>query len=236
MVELTMGRHPPTGHIDKLEAYIDRTTAAHILAASEFQIFNPQSIVQRSGEEASDFFLIIRGGVKLIQDLKSSNNSKVPNKKSILDIAGPGEIIGIPLILSESSNATFPVEIVTLAESEVLRISKKKYHSDLKNRPEFMKFAGLQIQTRITRLQKSFLTKSWSVEARIADFIIERLAKYPHLKMTRAEIAQATSTTPETAIRILSLWEKKGLFSMKSPSHSKPNLTALNEIITLSQS
>lgn len=217
------GRYVPLSLVSTLEKIFSRETACVLAAHGHWEKFKYKALIQEVGADAESILFILSGGVKL---------TKIGSeRKAILDIVGPMEIVGGPLIMSENITQQFPVQIDSLAATEVLFIEKKTYHSILKFRDDFSVFLSQQINQRIQRLQAEVLLSQMSVKARVADFLINKLSRIPKIKMTRAEIAQAVGSTHESIIRILSHWEKQGIVHFEKQILTKISLSQLESVI-----
>ena len=179
-------------------------------------------LIQEINDDATGFYFVLTGAIKLTKIDKETH--------ALIDVIGPTECFGLPLIMSEQMMQKYPVQVESLGNSELLLIPKETYHQSLKTSESFSTYAALQIKKRIDRLQCSTLVNMLPVEKRIADFVLERLIKIPNIRITRLEIAQAIGSTQESVTRILSKWAALGILKIESRAISHCDRVALEQI------
>jgi CRP/FNR family transcriptional regulator len=109
---------------------------------------------------------------------------------------------------------------VALEPCGVLSMPEKDFFALLEKRPEIIRrlLAGLTL--RLMALNRRMADMTGSVErraARLFETLAERMGKpqtdgvYVPLHLSRQDIADLLGTTIETAIRVMSRWEKEGV-------------------------
>jgi CRP/FNR family transcriptional regulator len=140
-----------------------------------------------------------------------------PERDLILEILGPGEPVGAVAVFEERP---FPASAIALEPSGTLSIPSREFFHLVERRPELVRrlLAGLTL--RLMALNRRLADMTGSVEyraARLFATLAERLGKprpngtFVPLHLSRQEIADLVGTTIETAIRIMSRWQKDGL-------------------------
>ena len=140
-----------------------------------------------------------------------------PERDLILEILGPGEPVGAVAVFEERP---FPASAIALEPSGTVSIPSREFFHLVEKRPELVRrlLAGLTL--RLMALNRRLADMTGSVEyraARLFATLAERLGKprpggtFVPLHLSRQEIADLVGTTIETAIRIMSRWQKDGL-------------------------
>ncbi len=140
-----------------------------------------------------------------------------PERDLILEILGPGEPVGAVAVFEERP---FPASAIALEPSGTVSIPSREFFHLVERRPEIVRrlFAGLTL--RLMALNRRLADMTGSVEyraARLFATLAERLGRprdggmFVPLHLSRQEIADLVGTTIETAIRIMSRWQKDGL-------------------------
>ncbi|HEY6146552.1 MAG TPA: Crp/Fnr family transcriptional regulator, partial [Thermoanaerobaculia bacterium] len=114
----------------------------------------------------------------------------------------------------------FPATAVALEPSSVLSVPEHRFFGVIERNPEITRrlLAGLTL--RLMTLNRRLADMTGSVEyrcARLFETLASRIGQprdggvFVPLPLSRQEIADLTGTTVETAIRIMSRWQKSGL-------------------------
>jgi CRP-like cAMP-binding protein len=163
------------------------------------------------GDEASAFYLLGDGSVKLLQ-------VTLEGEEIILRYAAPREVFGLIAVLTEQ---TYPVSAIAVNDSQVWVWQRSEMQA-LFNRIPTMAMNALQILSeRVKEFQDRIRELSTErVERRIARALL-RLARqtgrkvpegvYLDLPISRQDLAEMTGTTLYTVSRTLSKWETMDL-------------------------
>jgi CRP-like cAMP-binding protein len=163
------------------------------------------------GDEASAFYLLLEGSVKLSQ-------VTLEGQEIILRYASPGEVFGLIAVLMEQ---TYPVSALVANDSQVW-VWQRSAMQALINQIPTMAMNALQILSgRVKEFQDRIRELSTErVERRIARALL-RLAHqtgkkvpqgvYLDLPISRQDLAEMTGTTLYTVSRTLSKWETMDL-------------------------
>lgn len=160
-------------------------------------------------------YCIRRGMIKLV------NRGEQAGIEQILNIASPGEIIGLDVVLGEG---TFHYSAETLEESEICLIDKDTFvdlmaeSADLSR--EILKRAFSSVKNRDAIISR--LTQ-YNVRERTALTLLSLVAEHGirtsagiklDLHLTRKEIGQYSGTVQESIIRVLSDFKSEGLIDL----------------------
>jgi CRP/FNR family transcriptional regulator len=180
------------------------------------------------GDPADDIHFLFLGRVKIV---KSAGDRDV-----ILEILGPGEPVGAVAVFERRP---FPATAIALEPSGVITIPSREFFALIERRPEITRrlLAGLTL--RLMSLNRRLADMTGSVEHRIGRLLAtlaERLGSKSErgvlipLPLSRQEIADLVGTTVETAIRVMSRWQKEGLVETEKKGFRIPDPAALAAI------
>lgn len=175
----------------------------------ELRAYEKGETIFEEGEAALFIHFLFVGRVKIVK--------AAPDRDLILEILGPGEPVGAVAVYEERP---FPATAVALEPSGTVSIPAREFFHLVERRPEITRrlLAGLTL--RLMALNRRLADMTGSVEyraARLFATLAERLGKprsggtFVPLHLSRQEIADLVGTTIETAIRIMSRWQKDGL-------------------------
>jgi CRP-like cAMP-binding protein len=154
----------------------------------------------------------------------------------ILEILGPGEPVGAVAVFERRP---FPATAIALEASSLLSIPERDFFLLIEKRPEITRrlLAGLTL--RLMAANKRLADMTGSVEYRIArlfETLAERLGQkaeagtFVPVALSRQEIADLVGTTVETAIRVMSRWQKEGLVETEKKGFRIRNASALRAL------
>ncbi|MCF7809046.1 MAG: Crp/Fnr family transcriptional regulator [Candidatus Marinimicrobia bacterium] len=175
--------------------------------------YQPGETIYLSGKKSTRFYVIAIGKVKLLEHTSSGHNV-------LLDILGPGEFLGGSW--TEDQTTHFHSETaIALTQCCILEIDRSDFKDIAsKHAAVAMKFLEI-LESRMRMLQTRVkMQATASVERRLAFTIYkfaDKLGKPTkngvliQFPFSRADLAEFSGTTPETASRIVSQFKKKGL-------------------------
>lgn len=163
----------------------------------------------REGDPADRIHFVYAGRVKIV---KSAGARDI-----ILEILGPGEPVGA---VAAFERGKFPASAVTIEPSGLVSIPEREFFALLERRPDMTRrmLAGLTV--RLMMLNKRLADMTGSAESRAARLFLtlaERMGRKTAegtiipLALSRQELADLIGTTLETAIRLMSRWQKEGV-------------------------
>ena len=179
----------------------------------------------REGEPADRIHFVHIGRVKIVK--------AAGGRDLILEILGPGEPVGVVAVFERRP---FPASAVTLEPSGILSIPEREFFTLLESRPEMMRrlLAGLTLRLMMVNKRMADLTGSAEYRAaRLFLTLADRVGvqttsglKVP-IALSRQEIADLIGTTLETAIRLMSRWQKESLVLTEKTGFVVPDVGAL---------
>jgi CRP/FNR family transcriptional regulator len=161
------------------------------------------------GDAAEYVYIVLDGKVKIVKQAPTG-------KELILEVFAPGEVFGGATLLLDRH----PASAVSMEPGVLLRLPRADYHALLKRFPPMaFQIIGL-LRHRLAEAHQVIRgLAAERVETRVARLLF-RLADKTGvpgdggtrlgLHLTRQDIADMVGCTLETAIRILSRWQKEG--------------------------
>ena len=203
---------------------------AALAAAARDTSYRAREYVFNEGDPAVAFCLVKRGHVKILRHAKSG-------KDVVLELLGPGEAFGGVAVIERrpypaSAQATEPT-VVTRIPQDVICALADRY-------PSIVREMALLIGHRLRAAHEAVTSlASDPVEARLASTLV-RLAEREGVRagggvrlpftLTRQSLADMTGTTVETAIRVLSRWQRDGLVMEEKGQLLLPDLAAVRAL------
>ena len=199
----------PEGQISKLFFMPHPSLEAKklILKNAEIILLEKNSLLFSQQEEAQHFYIVLSGAIKLFKQ----NPKAATSEQTVLDILGPGEMIGVALMLSASTKLLYPVSAKTLGSTEVLRLSKTHFHEIWTSNPELLDLAHRSIIKRIECMQSDRCIQKFTLEQKVAYFMTEKWFTSSQTRITRKDIADCIGASQEAVIRLLNDWTRKNL-------------------------
>lgn len=190
--------------------------------------FDKGDIIFHEGDPADRIHFLVHGRVKIV---KSAGGRDV-----ILEILGPGEPVGAVAVFERKP---FPAGAVTLEPSSILSIPERELFGLLEKRPEMMRHLLAGLTYRLIMVNKRLADMTGSAEYRAARLFLtlaDRVGEpreggvFISLALSRQEIADLIGTTLETAIRLMSRWQKDGIVLTEKSGFVVPDLGALRAL------
>lgn len=161
------------------------------------------------GAPADRIHFVVHGRVKIV---KAAGTRDI-----ILEILGPGEPVGA---VAAFERRPFPATAITLEPSSILSIPEREFFQLLESRPDMNRHLLGGVTMRLMMMNKRLADMTGTAEARAAKLFLtlaERMgerradATFIPLALSRQELADLIGTTLETAIRLMSRWQKEGV-------------------------
>jgi CRP/FNR family transcriptional regulator len=180
----------------------------------------------REGDPADRIHFIYAGRVKIV---KSAGARDV-----ILEILELGEPVGA---VAAFERRNFPASAVAIEPSGLLSIPEREFFALLESRPEMTRHMLSGLTMRLMMLNKRLADMTGSAESRAARLfttLAERMGQrrgsgmFVPLSLTRQELADLLGTTLETAIRLMSRWQKENVVVTEKDGFLIPDLTVLS--------
>ena len=189
--------------------------------------FDRGEVIFREGDPAELIWFVVDGKVKIV---KAAGDRDI-----IIEILGRGEPVGTVAVYE---NRPFPATAVAIEPSKLLGLPEREFFQILASRPELTRrlLAGLTL--RLMAVNRRIAQMTGTVESRTSRLFLtlaDRLGqpagrgvKIP-LVLSRQEIADLVGTTLETAIRLMSRWQKEGIVLTQPDGFEIPDRAALGE-------
>lgn len=182
----------------------------------------------REGDAADRIYFLVLGRVKIV---KAAGGRDV-----ILEILGPGEPVGAVAVFERRP---FPAGAVTLEGSSILSIPEREFFALLEKRPEMMRHLLAGLTYRLMMVNKRLADMTGSAEYRAARLFLTLADRvglqkddgtYIPLPLSRQEIADLIGTTLETAIRLMSRWQKDEIVITDKSGFQIPDIEGLRSM------
>lgn len=180
------------------------------IAASSRLVHYPRgTAIFAEGDAADAFLAIVEGRVKVFK-------STPAGKELILEIFGTGDPLGAVAVYE---NAAFPASALALDDTTCVRIEQREFFQLLERHPALVRGLLSGLTLRLAELTRRLAELTGArVEARFARLFLklahqigrtDRGGIFVPMPLSRQELADLTGTTIETAIRIMSRWQKE---------------------------
>ena len=186
------------------------------------------AVLFREGDPADRVHFLVLGRVKIV---KAGRDRDI-----ILEILGPGEPVGTVAVFERRP---FPASAIALEPSSCVSIPEKRFFAVLEARPEITRALLAGLTRRLIAVNRRIADMTGSVEyrcARLFATLAERLGQprdggvFLALPLSRQELADLLGTTIETAIRVMSRWQKDGIVETEKKGFFIPDRQALAAI------
>jgi CRP/FNR family transcriptional regulator, nitrogen oxide reductase regulator len=193
----------------------------------ELRAFGKGETIFEEGQPAHHIHFLFVGRVKIVK--------AAPDRDLILEILGPGEPVGAVAVYERRP---FPATAVALEPCGTISIPEREFFHLLETRPEITRrlLAGLTL--RLMALNRRMADMTGSIEyraARLFATLAERAGQkrpggiFVPIHLSRQEIADLVGTTIETAIRVMSRWQKEGIVETEKDGFLIRQIAALRE-------
>lgn len=192
--------------------------------------FEKGETIFREGEPADRIHFVYLGRVKVV---KSAGERDI-----IIEILGPGEPVGAVAVFERRP---FPASAITLEPSSIVSIPEREFFSLLERRPEMMRHLLAGLTYRLMAVNKRLADMTGSAEQRAARLFLTLADRVGlpkgdsvtiPLTLSRQEIADLIGTTLETAIRLMSRWQKEELVLTEKSGFVVPRISVLRQVLT----
>jgi CRP-like cAMP-binding protein len=169
---------------------------------------NKKSIFKQ-GETANYFYIVTKGIFKLHKTVNT-------NKDLVLNFSGEGDVIAA--LIMPNTNPIYPISATSIGVSQSLKIPRDDYLNLWLQDSHLVRNLQNLVQAKMSRIHEDKEFSTMSVEAKLAHFLLKfsgnEVSNDTFLSsVTRKDIANAIGTTPESVMRTLSAWSKKGIIS-----------------------
>ncbi len=171
--------------------------------------YDKNATIFDEGEVADRIHFVVSGRVKIVK--------AAGTRDMILELLGPGEPVGA---VAAFERRPYPASAITLEPSSILSLPEREFFQLLESRPDMTRRLLAGLTMRLMMLNKRLADMTGSVESRAARLFLTLAEKggvardahtFIPLALSRQEIADLLGTTIESAIRLMSRWQKEGL-------------------------
>jgi CRP/FNR family transcriptional regulator, cyclic AMP receptor protein len=176
-------------------------------------------------------FVVCEGEVKLTV-------SSSEGKTLILNIAKPGEVLGLMSVLT---GKPYEVTAETIHPCQIAYVRREDFLRFLTQYPEVYQGATRQLSTNYLRLCEQLRTVGLATSApeKLARLLLEWSAESEetksgtriHMHLTHEEIAEFIGSSRETVTRTLSEFKNKHLVTLNGATLTIPNRAALESLV-----
>ena len=186
------------------------------------------AVLFREGEPADRIHFLFLGRVKIVK--------AGPDRDVILEILGPGELVGA---VAAFERRPFPATAVAIEPSGLVSIPERAFFETIERRPEIARRLLAGLTRRLMALNRRLADMTGTIEYRVARLFTmlgQRMGQkrgegvFVPLPLARQEIADLVGTTVETAIRVMSRWQKEGWVETEKKGFWIRDPRALEEI------
>jgi CRP/FNR family transcriptional regulator len=156
------------------------------------------------------------------------------SKTSIVDLVTYGDSIGTTINYEEESDHSqeYPLNAKAITPSKLLKIPIKMYNQLIYTNPECARYTMIQFRKKMNFIQNMKCFEKYSVEVRLANFLLKKTELLSTNLLTKKIIGQCTGMSCETVIRQLSVWRKKNIIEISSKKIKINNIIFLEKLIS----
>lgn len=194
----------------------------------ELKAYEKGDVLFEEGSPALFIQFVFVGRVKIVK--------AAPDRDLILEILGPGEPVGAVAVFEQRP---YPASAIALEPSGTISIPEREFFRLAEKRPEITRRLLAGLTMRLMALNRRLADTTGSVEyraARLFSTLAERTGRkqadgiFVPIHLSRQDIADLAGTTIETAIRIMSRWQKEGLVETEKDGFLIRQIAALREL------
>ena len=201
-----------------------------LAAAAREDTYKAREYIFMEGDPARWLCVVMSGRVKIVRHSRTG-------KDVVLELLGPGEVFGGVAVIEKRP---YPAAAQAVEATTVLKIPAEALIPATERHPAIIKEMALMIGRRLRTAHDSVKSLSVDpVEARLAAALL-RLAERDGTRtkaglalpfhLTRQSLADMTGTTVETAIRIMSRWNKDDVLRTEKDGFVIIDRAALEEL------
>ncbi|MDE2489719.1 MAG: Crp/Fnr family transcriptional regulator [Elusimicrobia bacterium] len=196
----------PDRFLDGLPAFrslspVARAELARRLVLRRFRKGEP---IFAEGAPAEAVYLLRSGLVKAV---KYSPRSA----QAAMELIAPGQLFGMIAVMDDKP---YPVSALPIAPSEAYRIPARTFAALLAAHPDFSRRVYASVGEHLRQAQALRAISGEKVERRVARVLLTLAESMGEvLRLRREDVAELAGCLPETAIRTLADFRRKGLIS-----------------------
>ena len=202
---------------------------ARVADVGRLKSYERGELIFAEGDPSDAFIIIVSGRVKVFK-------STPAGKEIILEIFGAGDPLGAVAVYE---GAPFMASALSLEATQVLSIEQSAFFRLLEAEPAFVRGLLSGLTLRLAELTRRLADLTGArVEARFARLFLklcdqigkpDRGGVFIPMPLARQELADLSGTTIETAIRIMSRWQKDDVLHTEKDGFVVLDRNALEE-------
>ncbi len=202
---------------------------ARVSSVARVRQHDKGDVIFTEGDPSHAFIVIVAGRVKVFK-------STPGGKEIILEIFGSGDPLGAVAVYE---GAPFMASALALEPTQLLSIDQRDFLRLLEDNPAFVRGLLSGLTVRLAELTRRLAELTGArVEARFARLFLklcdqigrkERGGIFVPMALSRQELADLTGTTIETAIRIMSRWQREDVLHTEKDGFVALSREALEE-------
>lgn len=166
------------------------------------RVFNAQDVVFQEGDPARSAFVLVSGLVKIVTFTRRE-------RPLALEAITPGRLFGALALLD---HRPFPASAIALAQSEVVEIPAPVFLDLFEGYPAFARAVHDDIGRHLRHAQSMRALAQESAPQRVAAVLTSLMPRAgDEVHIRREDVAELAGCIPETAIRVLSEFKKRGM-------------------------
>ena len=194
----------------------------------ELRAYEKGEALFEEGQPAHFMHFLFVGRVKIVK--------AAPDRDLILEILGPGEPVGAVAVYEQRP---FPATAIALEPAGTITIPEREFFELIEKRPAITRRVLAGLTRRLMTLNQRLADMTGSVEfraARLFSTLAERIGRnrdgglFVPLHLSRQEIADLVGTTVESAIRLMSRWQKEGVVETEDDGFLIRRIETLREV------
>ena len=198
-------------HVPPFDAASDQARAELSRLATS-RTLNRADALWRAGDSPAAFTVIHTGLIKIVR--------RLPNgREAILGVFGPRESIGEVALVRGSP---YPADAIVCSDTAtVVQIPRDRFQAWTQSSPQTATRMAEVLADRLHSMHaKVEILSAGSVESRLATLLLDLAERFGDeqedgataipIALSRQELASLVSTSFETAIRVMSRWQKSG--------------------------
>ena len=193
---------------------------------------NRGELLWQAGDPAKSFTILRSGLVKVVRPAPKG-------RSAICGIFGPPESGGDLALLKDSP---YPADAVVATESAtIVQIPRAMMMEAMRQAPNLATSVAAGMWSKLSALHNKIdVLSAGSVEARLATLLIKLYEQFGDdfdddtskilVTLSRRELADLVSTSFETAIRVMSRWDREGVLETNSDGFTIHKLDVLRDV------
>lgn len=182
------------------------------------------------GARAKEMSFVALGTVKIVK--------ATPTRSVILRIVGAGSPVGI---VAAWEGRPYPGTAIAIEPSTIVHVPDREFFALTDRHPEILRQLLKLMMDRQVQMGQRVSEMTGSVETRVAQALLDLILSSGRaegqgaaisLALTRQEIADLAGTTVETAIRIMSRWNKEGFVLTEGDGFLVPDVARLRALVS----